>query len=433
VTAFPNQKQYTGYVHLPPFTLTPYQQNYSINTFFWFVEARTSPETAPLTIWLNGGPGASSMIGLFTENGPCEVVQLQDGSYGTQSRLWGWDRSSNMLFIDQPTQTGFSYDELVNGSVAFPDEQRYVPPRSSPEGFPSYAFLNGTFATADAYSTQNTSIIAASASWHFLQAFLSAFPQYNPGTHPNNSATEATGINLFVESYGGMFGPAFADFYEMQNSRRSTGNLPGNGTLEIKIASLGIVNGLVDELIQAPWWPKFAYDNSYGIQVIDQTTELNALSDFQASGGCRELTNRCRTSTALLDPLGEGDDTSTNRICSTARQKCERILNIALSTRSPYDIRGVRPYSYSDSAFLEYLNTASVQQSIGAKVNFTMAGTPVFRAFNNSKSIHILPSLCVIVSELILAAGDQARGTQMKSLAGLLSKGIRVAFIYGDA
>jgi hypothetical protein len=62
VTAFNTQKQYSGYVHLPPFTLAPYQQNYSINTFFWFIEARTNADTAPLTIWLNGGPGSSSYV-----------------------------------------------------------------------------------------------------------------------------------------------------------------------------------------------------------------------------------------------------------------------------------------------------------------------------------------------------------------------------------
>ncbi|KAK3115656.1 hypothetical protein LTR53_004809, partial [Teratosphaeriaceae sp. CCFEE 6253] len=52
-TAYATQKQYTGYIGIPPYTLAPIQQNYSMNTFFWFVEARQVPETAPLTIWLN--------------------------------------------------------------------------------------------------------------------------------------------------------------------------------------------------------------------------------------------------------------------------------------------------------------------------------------------------------------------------------------------
>jgi hypothetical protein len=90
-TAFDTQKQYTGWVNVPG--------NYATNLFFWFVEARQQP--ANLTIWLNGGPGASSLFGFFTETGPCEIVEKGLGQYETVVREWGWDRASNLLFIDQ--------------------------------------------------------------------------------------------------------------------------------------------------------------------------------------------------------------------------------------------------------------------------------------------------------------------------------------------
>jgi carboxypeptidase C (cathepsin A) len=90
-TAFETQQQYTGWVNIPG--------DYPTNTFFWFVEAREP--TQHLTIWLNGGPGTSSMLGMFTEVGPCEVIQDAEGVFGTKAREWGWDRASNMLFIDQ--------------------------------------------------------------------------------------------------------------------------------------------------------------------------------------------------------------------------------------------------------------------------------------------------------------------------------------------
>jgi carboxypeptidase C (cathepsin A) len=57
VTTFNTQKQYTGYITIPPYTLAPIQQNYSINTFFWFVEARANSDSSPLTVFMNGGPG----------------------------------------------------------------------------------------------------------------------------------------------------------------------------------------------------------------------------------------------------------------------------------------------------------------------------------------------------------------------------------------
>lgn len=55
----PNVSSYAGYIHLPPGTLGDLneQQDYPINTFFWFFEARHDPANAPLTIWMNGGPG----------------------------------------------------------------------------------------------------------------------------------------------------------------------------------------------------------------------------------------------------------------------------------------------------------------------------------------------------------------------------------------
>ena len=64
-------KSYAGYVHLATRTLGDLgeTQNYSINTFFRFFEFRKDPANAPLSIWMNGGPGSSSVIGLLSENG----------------------------------------------------------------------------------------------------------------------------------------------------------------------------------------------------------------------------------------------------------------------------------------------------------------------------------------------------------------------------
>lgn len=63
------------------------EQDYPINTFFWFFEAKNDPENAPLSIWMNGGPGSSSMPGIFNENGPCYI---NEDSNSTTLRDWSW-------------------------------------------------------------------------------------------------------------------------------------------------------------------------------------------------------------------------------------------------------------------------------------------------------------------------------------------------------
>ncbi|CAM9554051.1 unnamed protein product, partial [Phaeothamnion confervicola] len=73
--------------------------------FYWLFEAATSPEDAPLVIWLNGGPGCSSMDGLFLENGP---FKLRDAST-LQTNPSSWHRTANMLYVDQPVGTGLSF------------------------------------------------------------------------------------------------------------------------------------------------------------------------------------------------------------------------------------------------------------------------------------------------------------------------------------
>lgn len=110
----PGVNSYAGYVDLSP----------TEHTFFWFFEARHDPENAPITLWLNGGPGSDSLIGLFEgeielwmfffffflrssvltiiELGPCRVNE----TFETVVNPHSWNEISNLLFISQPLGTG---------------------------------------------------------------------------------------------------------------------------------------------------------------------------------------------------------------------------------------------------------------------------------------------------------------------------------------
>eukprot|EP00741_Cyanophora_paradoxa_P006114 tig00000944_g5929.t1 len=72
--------------------------------FYWFIESRHPDPSSPLLIWLNGGPGCSSLFGLLHENGPFQVAS--DGSL--RASATGWNQHNGVVYIDQPVHTGFS-------------------------------------------------------------------------------------------------------------------------------------------------------------------------------------------------------------------------------------------------------------------------------------------------------------------------------------
>lgn len=72
--------------------------------FYWLFESRSYPNQDPLIIWLSGGPGCSSSLALFVENGP--YIINEDLSLKTNP--YSWNRNANLLFVDQPVGTGYS-------------------------------------------------------------------------------------------------------------------------------------------------------------------------------------------------------------------------------------------------------------------------------------------------------------------------------------
>ncbi|KAI1416407.1 alpha/beta-hydrolase [Hypoxylon sp. FL1857] len=399
-TAFESQTQYTGWVSIPG--------DFPTNTFFWFVGARDQQANSSLTIWLNGGPGSSSMFGFFTENGPCEVVDNGTDKFTTVAREWGWDRGSNMLFIDQPNQVGFSYDVPTNGSIDLLTNNIYIPPADKPNSLPASAYLNGTFSSMNANHTANTTETAAVAIWHMLQGFLSSFPELNP---PKD---KVLGVNLFSESYGGKYGPVFASKWEEMNVVRGNGTMSNSTTVEIRLASVGIVNGCVDDLIQAPYYPIMATNNPYGFSAINSVRAGAANASFYISGGCRDLINQCRSAVSGQDPNNTGSISNVSSVCESAYNSCTTNVMLPYSDagHSLYDISAVLPDSFPPRRYLEYVNTAEFQAAIGTNLNYTETNSQVVEAF--------------------VSTGDYEREAIVPKLASLLDAGVRVGLIYGD-
>ncbi|GAB1207761.1 hypothetical protein APSETT445_006491 [Aspergillus pseudonomiae] len=239
----PGVKSYSGYVDTSP----------ESHTFFWFFEARHNPETAPITLWLNGGPGSDSLIGLF------EGLQSMDGE---------------------------------------------------------------------------------------LRRF-------------------------------------FNHFYE-QNERIANGTIDG---VQLNFNSLGIINGIIDEAIQAPYYPEFAVNNTYGIKAVNETVYNYMKFANQMPNGCQDMISACKQTnrTALADYA----------LCAEATNMCR-------------DNDPTPPSYYND-----FLAKDSVMDAIGVNINYTQSNNDVYYAFQQK--------------------GDFVWPNFIEDLEEILALPVRVSLIYGDA
>ena len=73
--------------------------------YFWFFPSTNPEATDEITIWLNGGPGCSSLEGLLQENGP---FIWQYGTFKPVKNPYTWVNLTNMIWVEQPVGTGFS-------------------------------------------------------------------------------------------------------------------------------------------------------------------------------------------------------------------------------------------------------------------------------------------------------------------------------------
>ncbi|CAL1383542.1 unnamed protein product [Linum trigynum] len=161
-------QQYSGYI-----TVDEKKQK---SLFYYFAEAEFDPFSKPLVLWLNGGPGCSSLgVGAFSENGPFrpngQVLIRNEHS---------WNTEANMLYLEAPIGVGFSYA-----------------------------------ADSSAYDGV-TDLITARDNLAFLQKWLLKFPQYK------NRSLFITG-----ESYAGHYIPQLAELMLQHNKKEYLFNLKG--------------------------------------------------------------------------------------------------------------------------------------------------------------------------------------------------------------
>ncbi|KAI1760658.1 alpha/beta-hydrolase [Hypoxylon sp. FL1150] len=369
----PNVKSYSGYADVA--------ENQHI--FFWFFESRNQdPSEAPLTVWINGGPGSSSMIGLFQELGPCGV----DYYGNVYNNPYSWSNVSNMLFIDQPTQVGFSYSKPVNAWSS--DDTIVTLPDAT---CPDYADSStcGTYSYPNITLTANSTANAAPNFWKTLQGFMGAFPKYS-----------RTGFHFATESYGGHYGPVFNAYIEEQNAK----NIPGAKKIELESVLIG--NGWFDPILQYQAYYNFTVfpGNTYDYAPFNASIESMFYNNLYGTGNCLDQLNECKA-------------TGNNELCKHADNFCANMVELVYDNvlgRDEYDMRELVPDPFPYDFYTDYLNSPGLQEAIGAFTNFSSSSGAVGEAFDNT--------------------GDDGReaGT-IEAVRYLLSKDVTVAVYAGDA
>ncbi|XP_044467358.1 serine carboxypeptidase-like 45 [Mangifera indica] len=148
ITSLPGQpqvtfQQYSGYI-----TIDEHQKK---ALFYYFVEAETDPASKPLVLWLNGGPGCSSVgAGAFTEHGP-----FRPSGDVLLKNEYSWNKGANMLYLESPAGVGFSYSanksfySYVNDEITARDNLAFL--ESWFKKFPEYRNRD-FFITGESYA-----------------------------------------------------------------------------------------------------------------------------------------------------------------------------------------------------------------------------------------------------------------------------------------
>lgn len=140
-------KQYSGYLD---------DEANDKHLFYWFFESRNDPKNDPVVLWLNGGPGCSSLTGLFLELGPSSI----DKKLKIVNNEFAWNNNASVIFLDQPVNVGYSYSgSSVSNTVA--------------AGKDVYALLSLFFHQFPEYAKQDFHIAGESYAGHYIPVFAS--------------------------------------------------------------------------------------------------------------------------------------------------------------------------------------------------------------------------------------------------------------------
>ncbi|KAK5641179.1 hypothetical protein RI129_009726 [Pyrocoelia pectoralis] len=105
LTNFPNIESYSGYFKV--------SEPKNSHLFFWFFKSQRNFTSDPVILCLQGGPGLSSLLTLYLENGPLKLTENGD----VEARAESWTEFASVLYIDSPVRTGYSFGNEYSATI----------------------------------------------------------------------------------------------------------------------------------------------------------------------------------------------------------------------------------------------------------------------------------------------------------------------------
>ncbi|PKA49604.1 Serine carboxypeptidase-like 19 [Apostasia shenzhenica] len=222
--------------------------------FYYFVESERNPSEDPLILWLSGGPGCSAINSLALDMGPIIFnVEDFDGKLPIlYANPYAWTKIANMIFLDWPIGSGFSYSK--NAFDYFADD--FSTTRSVHKflkkwflDHPSF-LLNTFYMGGDSYGAK----IAVLAAYEIVEANgrgqlplinIKGYVIGNPGTKGPAPGSKVDSVNQVTHAYG--LGVLPREFY-LQVVRDCAGENYKAPMNALCAKHLDIINGFIAEI-----------------------------------------------------------------------------------------------------------------------------------------------------------------------------------------
>lgn len=341
------------------------------NMFFWHYQNRHIANRQRTVIWINGGPGCSSEDGALMEIGPYRVKDAKGPKL--EYNPGSWDEFANIMFVDNPVGTGFS----------FVDTDSYV--HELPEMANQFVqFLEKWFALFPEYEHDDVSQV--------LQTFYEA---------PENELTNQQQLYLAGESYAGQHIPYIAKAILDRNKSRPQQSWQLKGML--------IGNGWISPEEQYKAYLSFAYEKGLVHRDSDAAKRLESQQavcekSISENGG-RDKVDLSQCEAILRSILQE-----TQTKGSDGKSQCVNMYDVRLKDSYPScgmnwppDLVEVTPYLRRDDV-IRALNISPGKKTGWSECNGAVGGA--FRALNSKPSIHILPDLIKEVPTVLFSGAE---------------------------